>query len=298
MNATDDHKPAVLAAIAAIDQRLEALAKEISHHFITAIAEGHADAASAAAAIGAIYGKVRYGQNENPGTAEALCGAIGLRREGIEIASQVNTAKDDLRRLCTQLQKEFIQVPAGTGKKGTETLPLLRALLREVGQSDLNLVASYRRITILPGAPTLIAFTRAKTGSVRSISRTEALKHLRGRPSAAIVESLPADTPLALVQSVRPNLRANVRIDDHDSGTYTRMQVIAQMPLLYCTNEGSGTPIVRFPLLQEIARARSRLLEPPIVDTPRIYRYRPEVEDAVRTRLKAKRESAGASAAF
>ena len=85
------------------------------------------------------------------------------------------------------------------------------------------------------------------------------------------------ETHLALVKERYRNIRANVlyaRLDPRGRG---RIQISAELPLLYAKARRAVSPEVRFPVSAELAkpsRARQPKLEPvPFLHSIPVYRY-------------------------
>jgi hypothetical protein len=211
-------------------------------------------------------------------------GVIGARSEILRLAESVNSAKTAFREVCTPLQGLRTRVPVkGDGAK-TKAIPVIRVLLRSIQRSDLNLLAAYRKIPILATTPATITFTRANTRAVyrKTIEDIEALlqnregaKALAGRAS---ITSLPRrETHLALVKAHYQNIRANVVYAHLDRRGRGRVQVAAELPLLYPKGRRATPPQVRLPPpvdADQPARKRQSKLEPrPFLESLPVHRY-------------------------
>ena len=89
---------------------------------------------------------------------------VGVDRDCLRLAERVNDCKAALREVCAPLQRVRRRVPVKGG--GTESIPVVRAMLRSIQRSEVNLLAAYRRLPILGAPPQSIAYTRAKTRAV------------------------------------------------------------------------------------------------------------------------------------
>ena len=82
-------------------------------------------------------------------------GVVGVDRDCLRLAERVNECKAALREVCAPLQRVRRRVPVKGG--GTESIPVVRAMLRSIQRSEVNLLAAYRRLPILGAPPQSIA---------------------------------------------------------------------------------------------------------------------------------------------
>jgi len=216
-------------------------------------------------------------------------GVAGASAAVIARAEAVNRAKAELRAVCAPLANARVRIPVKDGQGGrvVKPMPLVRVLLRELGRSDLNLLAAYRKIPVLTGRVARVAYTRALTRAVYRKTREEvaALVAASNRSSAeedlARLRSLPGtETHLALVKDRYTNIRANVWFDGLDSRNRGRTMVAAELPLLYPMGRSKELAEIRYPAAGEgtatPSRSRSGKLEPePFLDSLPVYRYLP-----------------------
>jgi hypothetical protein len=170
-----------------------------------------------------------------------------------------------------------------------KSLPLVRVILRELQRSDLNLLAAYRKIPILTGRVARVVYTRACTRAVYRKTREEiaAMLITTDRPGAAEdrakLAALPArETHLGLVKEHYTNVRANVWFHGLDSRNRGRVQVSAELPLLYPLGRSKETPEIVYPAAEPggaaLPRRRTGKLEDaPYLTTLAVHRYRPEL---------------------
>jgi len=128
-------------------------------------------------------------------------------------------------------------------------------ILRNIQRSDLNLLAAYRKIPILDAPPLSVTYTRARTRAVYRKSIDEIyglLAPLEGPMAAADrarVETLGRqDKFLAVTRQHYDNVRANIvyaRLDKRGRG---RMQIGAELPLMYAMGRHPAAPQVNFPV--------------------------------------------------
>jgi hypothetical protein len=177
----------------------------------------------------------------------------------------VNTAKAQFKSLCTPLQGIRIRIPVKGESSPTKAIPAIRVLLRNIQRSDLNLLAAYRKIPILDAPPATVTYTRANTRA--AIADRETLAKLDRRI-----------THLALVKDRYQNIRANVLYARLDASGRGRIQIAAELPLIYAMGRRTEPPEVHFPAEAENEdkpqRLRQSKLEPEaFLHSLPVYRY-------------------------
>jgi hypothetical protein len=205
-------------------------------------------------------------------------------------AEQLNAAKDRLRAVCAPLQGHRLRILVRNpgGEEVVRMTTLVRAILRSIGRSDLNLTAAYRHVPILGAYPVRIAYTRALTRRVRRMTREALLERLRfsDKPGAAEDRARlqsTADRHLALVDPHVANVRANVWYQSRDARNRDCVQLSAELPILYRAGRRQALPAISFLSAADWARAadgprrpRATRLEPePFLQTLPAFRYRP-----------------------
>jgi hypothetical protein len=146
--------------------------------------------------------------------------------------------------------------------------------------------AAYRKIPILTRPPATVTYTRANTRNVYRKTVDEIADMLSNVSSPAAIadrERLTTldrrVTHLALVRHRYQNIRANIlyaRLDPKGRG---RIQISAELPLIYATGRRSEPPEVNYPAnpehLGKPMRARASKLETePLLRSLPVYRYR------------------------
>jgi hypothetical protein len=163
---------------------------------------------------------------------------------------------------------------------------VIRVILRNIQRSDLNLLAAYRKIPILGAPPVSITYTRARTRAVyrKSIDELyEMLNTMEGPKAAADRARLstlgPKDKYLAVTKPDYDNIRANITYSRLDSRGRGRVQLAAELPLLYTAGRWPTSSEVNYPAsLHEFGnqprRTRQSPLEPePFLQSIPAYRY-------------------------
>lgn len=279
------HEPAVSAALRALERALAQLTTALAHEDVRVEVEGGGARERQRRAVVDAYAAIDYGTDDAVNETHDCLGVVGVPRAFLPLAARVNVAKDELKAVCAPLSGRRVRVPIrATGTSGgTQAIPLTRAILRSIERADLNLLAAYRHIPILERAPASIAYVRAQTRAVYRKSRRAVLDMLdrtdhplasRDRASVAAVR----DPWFALVREHAANVRANVVFVGLDRRGRGRVQVRAEVPLLFAMAARSDWPEIRF-LESESGEmpVRSRVSQveaAPWLAAFQIYRYK------------------------
>jgi hypothetical protein len=277
------HIPQVAKALLNLETALERLTDALSHRPVTANIDGATERTSIRHACEA-YSAIDYEMDDEIGDSVVCLGVIGTPADVVKRAQAVNVAKAALKAVFAPLQRVRIRVPV----KGstTKAIPALRVILRHIQRSDLNVNAAYRKIPILTRPPATVTYTRANTRNVYRKTVDEIADMLSNVSSPAAIadrERLTTldrrVTHLALVRYRYQNIRANIlyaRLDPKGRG---RIQISAELPLIYATGRRSEPPEVNYPAnpehLGKPMRARASKLETePLLRSLPVYRYR------------------------
>ena len=233
------------------------------------------------------YAAIDYGMEDAVGSSVVCLGVIAASTDIVKHAKAVNRAKDALKDICAPLQRIRISIPVKGDAQATKTIPLIRAILRSIQRSDLNMLAAYRKIPLLDAPPESVTYTRANTRSVYRKSVAELgqlLANIEGPTALADRARLnQLDRRVEYLALVRPryqNIRANVLYARLDSRGRGRIQVAAELPLIYATGRSQERPVVRFPEKGSPDAAvpqrmrRSTLEDLPFLAALPVYRYR------------------------
>ncbi len=224
--------------------------------------------------------------DDTPNQSIVVLGAIGVDRDCLRLAERINTLKTELREECAPLQRIRRRVPLKSG--GTEAIPVVRAILRSIQRSDLNLLAAYRKIPVLGATPVSITYTRARTRAVyrKTIADIGNLLQQSDAPAAIrdrskLGELRAAETHLALVRDHYENIRANIVYGGLDRRGRGRIMISAELPVMFLHKAGQPPPRVQFPVTAEDAdkrprKARRSMISPePWLETLPVHRYLP-----------------------
>jgi hypothetical protein len=282
-------KLAIAVALKDLERALNLFVRSLSHESAPVSAEAAASERESRRLVCDAYATISYAPDSQVNESPVCLGLIGGSAAVIGRAEAVNAAKDALREHCKKIQNVRVSVPVKDGKGGqvVRMLPLVRVILRELQHSDLNLLAAYRKIPILSGRVGRVAYVRARTRSVYRKTRAEIATLLDGldRPGVAEdraqLQRLPErETHLALVKERYTNVRANVWFNGLDARNRGRVQVSAELPLLYPLGRSKVIPEIKYPQVEEGARPEARqrvgkLEDKPFLETLQVYRYRP-----------------------
>jgi hypothetical protein len=242
----------VAASLQALERRLAAFIDALAHADLTITLEGAAAGATRRACEA--YARIDYQTHDDAETSLVCLGLIGTSAEILRKAHGVNKAKDEFKALCAPLHRVQVRIPVKGEKTPTKVISAMRVILRNIQRSDLNLLAAYRKIPTLDAAPATVTYTQANTRSVyrKTIDEIADLLQNLNSPAAITDRERLASldrrvTHLALVKQRYQNIRANIlyaRLDPKGRG---RIQISAELPLIYASGRRSEPPEVRFP---------------------------------------------------
>ena len=275
-------------ALRSLERRLEQLVDAIAHGVARVSTRKGGSAAAQLRQVCDAYATIDLEMEDEPNQSVVCLGVIGVSRDIVRLAEAVNDAKARLKRTCVPLQCRRVRVPIRDpeGLVRTKALPLTRVILRSLQRSDLNLLAAYRKIPILAVNPAKIVYTEALTQSVYRKSRADILDMLEnsGQPGAAEDRArvrATRDRWFALVRDHYANFRANVWFEGLDRRGRGRVQMAAELPLMFALKERGTWPEIAYPEARdgsapgEPARARAgRVDSVPFLTTVTISRYR------------------------
>jgi hypothetical protein len=276
------HRPEVAKALLTLEAAIERLVDALSHRPIIANIDG-TTMGSAIRRTCEAYSAINYEMNDAIGDSVVCLGVIGAPSDVVKRAQAVNAAKASLKALFAPLQRVRVRVP----DKGSQTkaITALRAILRQIQRSDLNVNAAYRKIPILSAPPATVTYTRANTRAVyrKTVDAiADMLSNIHSSAATADLERIAAldrrITHLALVRYRYENIRANVLYSRLDTKGRGRIQIAAELPLIYTSGRHTEAPEVHFPAEPENSqprRTRTSKLEPdPYLSALPVYRYR------------------------
>ena len=294
-NLQAEHTPALTAALRDLERTLEAFIDALGHDAGPALAAGAATPRESLRRICGAYASIDYGQDDPANHSPACLGVVGAPAPVLARAEAVNAAKQALRTVCAPLQNLRVRIPMKDRQGGhvVKPHPLVRVILRDIGRSDLNLLAAYRKIPILTGRIARVAYTRARTRAVYRRTRADIAGMLAAldRPGvdadlARLAALPPRETHLAQVKEHYTNIRANVWFDGLDHRNRGRTQVSAELPLLYPPGRSRSIPDVSWPPADADTPERQpragKLEDKLFLECLPVFRYRPEFRNTSR----------------
>jgi hypothetical protein len=278
------HRQSVARALGALEASLARLVAALAHEEIAVQMEPDPAGSDAIRRAGEAYSAIDYHMEDRAGESVICLGVIGVGSSILRQAEAVNAAKAELKAICSPLQRVYIRVPTKGATSSTQPIPAIRGVLRNIQRSDLNLLAAYRKIPLLSATPASVTYTRANTRAVyrKSIEAIDELLLNLGGPTALADRRRLAtldrrETHVALVKERYQNIRANVVYAHLDPRGRGRIQITAELPLLYPKGRRGEPPEVRFPSpvdAQATPRIRQTKLEPrPFLESLPVYRY-------------------------
>jgi hypothetical protein len=280
----DSHRQEIAKRLTTLESALERLVNALAHGNFSAQVEGSTTDRAIRKVCDA-YSTIDYAMEDEINSSLVCLGVVGVNADTLKKAQAVNTAKALFKALCTPLQGIRIRIPVKGENSPTKAIPVIRVLLRNLQRSDLNLLAAYRKIPILERPPATVTYTRANTRAVYRKTAEEIADMLDNLNSPAAIADqerlLNLDrriTHLGLVKEHYPNIRANVLYSRLDPKGRGRIQIAAELPLLYAEGRHPKAPEVHFPAETETPskpqRLRASKLEPePYLRSLPVYRY-------------------------
>jgi hypothetical protein len=278
------HRQQVAQALNALETGIAGLTNALAHSTAEAALETEEDRAAIERACEA-YAAIDYEMEDEIGSSIVCLGVLGVSTDLLRRAAAVNHLKARFREICAPLHGIQIRIPVKGEPSPTRKVSAMRVILRNIQRSDLNLLAAYRKIPLLQAPPATITYTRANTRSVyrKSIDELyQLLNDLEGPTASSDRARLSTldqrETHLALVKERYQNVRANVlyaRLDPRGRG---RVQIAAELPLMYAKVRQVPPPRIRFPApadaANKVQRVReSKLDSAPFLQSLAVYRY-------------------------
>jgi hypothetical protein len=276
----------VLEALTALESRIQDLTQALAHGDPIVVSDSSPSVVRPLQKICIAFSTITYGADDSSNETVSFLAVVGVLPSVLKTAMAVNEAKENFRTVCAPLQKIRVRVPLKSDSKTTEAISVLRFILRRVQRSDLNLLAAYRRIPTLERRPSSVAFSRTLTRAVYRKGIADIRQMLKGSsgPMAsadlARISNLPqSEKHLALVRDYYENIRANLVYDGLDRRGRGRVQVSAEIPILYPARRPCSAPTVKFPQPREGGTSKkprlreSKLQKEQFLVTLPVWRY-------------------------
>lgn len=278
------HRQEIARSLLSLESAIERLVHALSHGSFPAQVENATTMSAAIRKICEAYSTIDYAMDDEVNESIVCLGLIGVNADTLKRAAAVNTAKTKFKAICTPLQGIRVRIPVKGESGPTKAIPAIRFILRNIQRSDLNLLAAYRKIPILDAPPATVTYTRANTRAVyrKTVEEIAEMLNNSNSPAAIADRALLSNldrrvTYLALVKDRYQNIRANIlyaRLDPNGRG---RIQISAELPLIYAMGRRPEPPEVHFPPAEDATepkRSRKSILElKPYLRSLPVYRY-------------------------
>jgi len=173
-------------------------------------------------------------------------GLIGVENEVIEIASQLNRAKQQFKRLCSAYSDTERRPLVARLYQRSEKL---QQVLQHSGASRLHIKQCYREIPLLTSRPHRVGFNWYNSGrSIRRVTVEDCLQMLlkmdTSQPHIQVqldkLAHLSEQIPLAQLQPQVPVMRANIAWKENDQ--WIRKARNCPLPILFPLASGEAFP--------------------------------------------------------
>ena len=242
----------VAKALTELEASLSDLTSALAHSGSSVILNEATEPDAMRAACEALS-EIDYRTHDAAETSVVCLGVIGVSADVMQRAQRVNESKALFKALCAPLRRVMVRIPVKDQKSATRPVSAMRGILRSIQRSDLNLLAAYRNIPLLEAPPSSITYTRARTRSVYRKTVEEVyglLNTIEGQNAIddrASLDSLGArETHLAFVKERYQNVRANIVYSRLDARGRGRVQIAAELPILYVQGKREP-PEIQFP---------------------------------------------------
>ena len=233
-----------------------------------------------------IINMLEYHDAQAPREIIVCAGYIGASPKTIEMALQLNRAKDHFKKVIIELKKAKIKFTDNRLMHAFEETLTKRPsntsdALKRFGLQRLHLKQCYRRLPILKESPINISWTWANTRSIRKISKIEAMSLLekKGKDSGIVhqiykLNSIHNHEPLAIIQELAPHLRTNILFSDNQ-----RLMVKGPVPIFYPAEKGMPEPKFKPPSIKKlknknrVIRADLQIDPEPFLPAIHVHRY-------------------------
>jgi hypothetical protein len=225
----------------------------------------------------------RYDVDDTVNSAPVFMGVIGGTATMVDQARIVNFEKTALKALCGIIKEKRMRVNVkdGAGSYKSENKTLIRVILAEIQESNVNLLAAWRMIPILKAQPRQIQFSETQSRAVYRKTRDEVKmmlqesRHIKARDDLGVIRSM-KDEYFALAMPRYTRYQVNVKYTGLDKAGRGRKSMTVSLPILYSAERLKEPPRVSYPELDgsgEIRKRKARISEHPILESMSVHRY-------------------------
>ncbi len=224
----------------------------------------------------AVLERLEYPDDRDGRETDPCPGIVGASATTLELAASLNQARDAFKRAVLNLNR----------KRDPEAA---RRFMAQMGYPRLHFKQLYRHVPILLRKPDSIRFTWGATRSIKRISRQEAYQRLiklaGNDPSPGYRKQLEAlarldrNEPIAIVQDLKPHIKANVCwvLGDGEAKRVERRMISAALAILLPLDPGEALPkhSAAYPDERKRRKARSdvKIEREPFLPSIRGHRY-------------------------
>lgn len=210
-------------------------------------------------------------------------GLVGLSRQQITYANEINLLKDRFRKSVNRLKDENNERWREIQQDLAKRFKLVNDHLTKEGLNRLHLKQVYRHLPLVIERPNKVGFSWYSSGrSIKRVTKAEAYQLLTklNTESAHIkiqldrLSGLPDHEPLARVQKQAPLLRANLVFGDQK-----RRSLNVSLPLFYPKEPREGLPEFNIPPettpseRMRLTRSDIKIEEDAFLPSIRVHRY-------------------------
>ncbi len=223
-----------------LDRFLIQLLQEQRHAWIFEIDKRTYHGAEARSKLAEVLERLQF-QDDRDGRETDICpGIVGASGMLIKLAAELNQQRDTFKQAVLQINLKDPQ--------------LARNIMAKMGYPRLHFKQLYRHLPILLKKPDAVRFTWGTTRSIKKITRQEAYQRLLAlagdEPSVgyqrqlALLAQHPNDEPIAVVQDLKPHIKANVCWIEQggQEKRVTRRMISAALAVLIPMDPGEALP--------------------------------------------------------
>ncbi len=219
--------------------------------------------------------RLEYPDDRDGRETDPCPGIVGASATTLELAASLNQARDAFKEAVLKLNRQDREAA--------------RRLMAQMGYPRLHFKQLYRHVPILLRKPDSIRFTWGATRSIKRISRQEAyqrLSKLAGddpspgyRKQLEALSQLDRNEPIAIVQDLKPHIKANVCwiLGDDEDRRVERRMISAALAILVPLDPGEALPkhSAAYPDERKRRKARSdvKIEREPFLPSIRGHRY-------------------------
>jgi len=225
----------------------------------------------------------RYDVDDKVNSAPVFMGVIGGTTTMLDQARIVNFEKMVFKTMCSIIKDKRMRVNVKDGEGGykSENKTLIRVILANIEESNVNLLAAWRIIPILSSQPQTIQFSETKSRAVYKKHRTEIQmmlqesRHIKAQDDLGVIKSM-KDEYFALAMPRYTRYQVNVKYTGLDKAGRGRKSMTVSLPILYSAERLKEPPRVVYPSIEgsgEMRKRKGQISKSPILESISVHRY-------------------------